>query len=153
MNWQKLIAYTLGGIALIVCGWLLHSTFIPKPTTTVETKIVTDTITTVKKIYFTKTDTITKVISNGITTYADSIHGQQQEVDYKIKHSIRLDKETVSDWQVNLEPRLKTIVQYVTKDSVRTIVEAKYISLRFFLNPYFWSTIISVVFTALAIIF
>ena len=154
MNWQRLIAYVLGAVGLMVLGWLLHSTFIPKPSTTVETKIVTDTVYTTKRIRVVETKIIEKPIyRDSIRTYADSIRGEKNEVAYNIFHSIHENKEVVSSWRVDLEPRLKTIIQYVTKDSVRTIIEAKYFPTPFFLNSWFYVSIVSMIITVLAIIF
>lgn len=154
MNWQKLIAYILGGLALIVLGWVLHSSFVPKPTTEIKESVRYDTVYSTKQVRVVETKVIEKPIyRDSARTYADSIKGEKNEVAYNISHSISDNKEVVSSWQVNLEPKLKTVIQYVTKDSVRTIVEAKYVSLPFFLNPYFWSSIVLVVITALAIIF
>ena len=153
MNWQKVVLYVLGAIALISLGYLLRSVTIPKPSTIVETKIVTDTTTTVKKIYFTKTRTDTIRIAKEKFTYADSLMGTKDEVDYKIKHSIQSDKEILNFWEVDLEPRLKTIIQYVTKDSVRTIVEAKYISTPFFMQTWFWIALLELPLIIIAIIF
>jgi len=153
MTWQKLILYIAGGVALIVLGYLLHSAFTPKPQIEVKERIVYDTLKTVKTITVTKRDTITRTIRETGIAYVDSIEGTKDEVDYKIIHSIFDFGEVLSDWQVEVKPLIKTVTQYVTKDSIRTVVDVKYIPQPFFLNPYFYSTIVMVVITALAIIF
>jgi len=153
MTWQKLIAYVLGGIALIVMGWLLHSAFIPKPTIEVKERIVYDTVRTTKTITIrnTKTDTI-RITEKGFT-YTDSLVGSKNEVSYNIQHSITKDKEILSDWKVTLEPQLKTVTQYVTKDSIRTVIQDKYLPLPFFLNTFAYISIIELAIIVLAIIF
>ena len=152
MNWQKVVLYILGGVAIFFLGYLAHSTLIPKPTIVIKETVRYDTLTTTKTISFTKVrkDTIRIPLA---FTYADSIMGDTNQVKYDIKHTIQNDKEILTSWKVNLEPRFTEIIKYITKDSVRTIIEAKYISLPFFLNTYFWSSIILVVITTLAIIF
>jgi len=154
-DWGKWITITLGAIAFVVLGYLIHSAIYkpPQPKLEIKEKIIYDTVSTVKKVYFTKTDTLTKIVSNGFTTYTDSISGQQQEVDYKIKHTLQNDKEVVSFWEVNIEPRLTTITITVTKDSIRTIVDTKYIQTPFFLNQWFFISLVSWIITVLAIIF
>jgi hypothetical protein len=154
MNWQKLIAYILGGVALVVLGWLLHSAFTPKPTSEVKETVKYDTVKVVKQVKFTETKYIDRYISkDSARTYVDSTMGTKSEVDYKIKHTIRDDKKVLSDWEVNLEPKINIVTKYVTKDSVRTIVEAKYYQAPFFLNTYFYTTIVTTVIAILAIIF
>ena len=153
MTWQKVIVYVLGGVALIVLGYLLHSAFTPKPTTEVREVVVRDTIETLKTITVTKRDTITRTIRETGIAYVDSIAGSKDEVDYKIIHSITDIGEVLSDWQVEVKPLTKTIVEYVTKDSIRTVVDTRYIQAPFFVNTYFYTTIAMVIITVLAIIF
>lgn len=153
MTWQKVSLYVLGGVALIVLGYLLHSAFTPKPTSEVREVVVRDTVETLKTITVTKRDTITRTIRETGISYVDSIEGSKDEVDYKIIHSITDIGEVLSDWQVEVKPLTKTIVEYVTKDSIRTVVEVKYFQTPFFMNTYFYTTIAMVIITVLAIIF
>lgn len=154
MDWSKTVLYILGGIVLIAFGYLIHSTFTPKPLIEVKERVSYDTVYQTKQVTIVKTKVIEKPIYRDSTrTYNDSIVGTKDEVGYQIQHTIKDSGEVVSVWKVNLEPKLKTVTQYITKDSIRTVVEAKYFPLPFFLNPYFWSSLILVVITALAIIF
>ncbi len=153
MNWQKLIAYILGGVALIVMGWLLHSTFIPKPKTEIKEVVRYDTLTTTKVIKLTETKYINRpVIKDSTRIYADSILGTKNEVDYKIKHTVQDSGKVLSFWEVKLEPKLKTIIQYVTKDSIRTVTETQFVGKPFFLDNWFYTTIVSVSLLVLSLI-
>lgn len=153
MTWQKLLSYVITLIVGVILGWLLISHFTPKPTTEVREVVVRDTIETVRTISVTKRDTITRTIRETGIAYVDSIKGTKDEVDYKIIHSITDIGEVLSDWQVEVKPLTKTIVEYVTKDSIRTVVDTRYIQAPFFVNTYFYTTIAMVIITVLAIIF
>ena len=153
MTWQKLLSYVITLIVGVILGWLLISRFTPKPTTEVREVVVRDTIETLKTITVTKRDTITRTIRETGIAYVDSIAGSKDEVDYKIIHSITDIGEVLSDWQVEVKPLTKTIVEYVTKDSIRTVVDTRYIQAPFFVNTYFYTTIAMVIITVLAIIF
>ena len=153
MTWQKLLSYVITLIVGVILGWLLISHFTPKPTTEVREVVVRDTIETLKTITVTKRDTITRTIRETGIAYVDSIAGSKDEVDYKIIHSITDIGEVLSDWQVEVKPLTKTIVEYVTKDSIRTVVDVKYFQTPFFMNTYFYTTIAMVIITVLAIIF
>ena len=153
MTWQKLLSYVITLIVGVILGWLLISHFTPKPTTEVREVVVRDTIETLKTITVTKRDTITRTIRETGIAYVDSIAGSKDEVDYKIIHSITDVGEVLSDWQVEVKPLTKTIVEYVTKDSIRTFVDTRYIQAPFFVNTYFYTTIAMVIITVLAIIF
>ena len=153
MTWQKLLSYVITLIVGVILGWLLISHFTPKPTTEVREVVVRDTIETLKTITVTKRDTITRTIRETGIAYVDSIAGSKDEVDYKIIHSITDIGEVLSDWQVEVKPLTKTIVEYVTKDSIRTVVDTRYIQAPFFVNTYFYTTIAMVIITVLAIIF
>lgn len=152
MSWQKLIAYALGGIGLIVLGWLLNS--VPKPSIEVKERVIYDTVFQTKKITFTevKSDTISRITDRKFV-YADSIVGTKDDVDYQIKHTVQNDSQVLSLWKVNLEPKLKTITQYITKDSIRTIVDTKFIPQPFFLQTWFYISIVELAVIVLAIIF
>ena len=153
MTWQKVIVYVLGGVALIVLGYLLHSAFTPKPTTEVREVVVRDTIETLKTITVTKRDTITRTIRETGIAYVDSIKGTKDEVDYKIIHSITDIGIVLSDWQVEVKPLVKNIVEYVTKDSIRTVVNTQYLVKPFFLDHWFYVALVELVVVVLAIIF
>lgn len=152
MTWQKVVLYVLGGIALIVLGWLLHSAFTPKPTIEIKERVVRDTVETTKTITLRQTNTIYRDTTN-LQTISDSIKGTKDEVDYSIKHTLRFAEAILSDWQVEVKPLTKTIVEYVTKDSIRTVVDTKYITKPFFLNEWFYVSIVELVIVILAIIF
>lgn len=156
MNWQKTILYILGGVALIILGYLLHSAFVPKPKVEIKETIKRDTIETVKTITITKTKVIEKIVEPKGISFVDSIQGNKDDVDYKIIHSISEIKELGlynSDWQVEVKPLIKNIVEYVTKDSIRTVVDTKYISKPLILNEWFYISIIELIIITLAIIF
>ena len=143
MNWQKLISYVLGGIALIVLGWLLHSTFVPKPTTVVKETVRYDTLYQTKTVTVKETKFIDKpILKDSVRTYYDQTAGEQDSVFYNIQHWLTDgdNQKMKSDWIVNIAPHYSVIKEYITKDSVRTVVESKFVSLPFFLNPYFWSS-------------
>ena len=139
MNWQKLIAYSLGGIALVVLGWLLHSTFIPKPTNTVTETVRYDTAYVDKPpIVVEDTKYIDRpVYKDSVRTYYDITSGEQDSTKYSIQHWMIDDSKSKvkSDWIVYLDPIYKIVKEYITRDSVQTRTEVKYISQPFFLNP------------------
>lgn len=153
MTWQKVVLYVLGGVALIVLGWLLNSAFTPKPETEVREVVVRDTLETIRTITVAKTDTITKTITETGFAYVDSIKGSKDEVDYKIIHSITDIGIVLSDWRVEVKPLTKTIVEYVTKDSIRTVVNTQYLSKPFFLESWFYIALVELAVVIVAIIF
>lgn len=156
MTWQKVILYVLGGIALIILGWLLHSAFTPKPKVEIKETIKRDTIETVKTITITKTKVIEKIVEPKGISFVDSIQGNKDDVDYKIIHSISEIKELGlynSDWQVEVKPLIKNIVEYVTKDSIRTVVNTQYLTKPFFLDHWFYIALVELAVVIVAIIF
>lgn len=158
-SWQKVILYVLGAIVSIALGWLLHSFYAPKPTTEVKEIVKYDTVKVVRQIKFTETKFIDRIITEKDSTrrsYIDSIMGNKNEVEYKIVHIVDIPKEdytAVSSWDVDLEPKINTITKYVTRDSIRTVVEPKYFQTPFFMNTYFYTTILAALIAVLAIIF
>ena len=153
MTWQKLLSYVITLIVGVILGWLLISHFTPKPTTEVREVVVRDTIETVRTISVTKRDTITRTIRETGIAYVDSIAGSKDEVDYKIIHSISDFGIVLSDWQVEVKPLVKNIVEYVTKDSIRTVVNTQYLVKPFFLDHWFYVALVELVVVVLAIIF
>jgi len=153
-DWKGVITHSLALIVGIILGYLIVSHFTPKPTSEVKETVKYDTVKVVKQVKFTETKYIDRYVSkDSARTYIDSTMGTKSEVQYKIKHTIRDDKKVLSDWEVNLEPKINVITKYITKDSVRTIVEAKYYQAPWFLNTYFYTTIIATAIAILAIIF
>lgn len=153
MDWGKLILYILGGVALIVLGWLLNSAFTPKPSTSVIETIVRDTVKVERPIYIQTTSKPTIVYQDtGIQALSDSVAGNENEVDYKIKYSY-WQTEGQGNWDIQLKPLIKTIREYVTKDSIQTVVQTKYIQTPFFMQTWFYISIIELVVVVLAIIF
>lgn len=156
MNWAKLIAYVLGGAALIVLGWVLHSTFIPKPTSTVETTVIHDTTYAKPKPPITIHDTT--YATRDKTTITTSTSGTEQGASYKIEVAIsEVDKvleKYPADWKVDLLlPPPKIIKETVVRDSIRTLTETKFISKPFFLNEWFYVSLFGSVIAILIIIF
>ena len=157
MNWQKLLAYLGGALALITLGYLLRLSTAVQPSTTVTEVIRYDTtFVSSAPVIIKETKFIEKpVLKDSTRTYYDNITGQEDSTFYNIQHWITDGdgQKVASDWIVNVDPKYRIIKEYVTRDSVRTVVETKYSALPFFLNPYFWSSLVLVVITALAIIF
>lgn len=157
MNWQKVIIYILGGVALIVLGWLLHSAFIPKPTSIVTETVKYDTTYVTKQVKVTETKVIERPIYiDSSKIYADSISGIKDETTFFVKHIILDDpnaEKPISWWKLDIEPKIRTIKEYITRDSIRTVYEAKYLPTPFFLNTWFYISVALTVLTTLSIIF
>ncbi len=125
----------------------------PQPSVVVTERIHYDTATVIRKVFINKVQYILRPDSTRV--YADSVMGKQNEVDYKIKHTLKDSNKVLlpSIWEVNIEPRFRTITKIITRDSIQVKVNNVYLQVPFFLNPHFWGEIILVVITALAIIF
>lgn len=92
------------------------------------------------------------------TTITDSISGTKSGASYKIKHTItEIDKDLEkypSSWKVDFIPPPERIIkETVTRDSIRTITETKFVSRPFFLNEWFYVSLFELLITVLAIIF
>lgn len=138
---------------LLIGRYLFPS--IPEPKIEVKERIITDTVKVEKTItIFQKTKPIIiKDTTGRIQTITDSIKGTKDEVDYKIKHTVFGDKEVPSDWEIELKPLTRFIKEYVVKDSIRTVVDTKYIPVPFFANTWFYSTVLFFLISIAAIVF
>lgn len=92
------------------------------------------------------------------TTFTDSTSKSEQGASVKVKHTIsEIDKDLEkypSTWKVDfIAPPERIIKEIVTRDSIRTITETKYLNKPFFLNEWFYISLFELVITALAIIF
>ena len=147
------------GIIIILIAGLCVGRYIfpliPKPTIEVKERIVKDTITVEKtiKIFETSKPQIIRDSTQNIYSIVDSVKGTQNEVDYKIKHTTTNNNGFLSNWEINLKPLVRTIKEYVVKDSIRTIVDTKYFAKPFFMDEWFYASIIELGIIVLLIIF
>ena len=160
MTWQKLLSYVITLIVGVILGWLLISHFTPKPTTEVREVVVRDT-TYVEKIIKdskentnpTKVETI--VDGREVRTYTDTLAGKEEGLEFKVSHTVVDDpaSSVKTFWDYEFKQTEKIVKEYITKDSIRTVVDTRYIQAPFFINTYFYTTIAMVIITVLAIIF
>ena len=160
--------YVIGGVifALIffLFGWFVKQGMQPDQPAKIEIteRVVIDTLYIEKEIHITDTKTIVKIERDTVFAnnekytqkiYTDSLEGNEQEVSYKISHTI-IDSDSIySFWDVDIKPLEKRIVEFVSRDSTITMVEYEYVTPPFFLNNWFYVSMISWAITMLAIIF
>lgn len=143
----------MGAIALIVLGWLLHAPKKSEPKIEIKEVVKYDTTNVIKRIYVnryiespSKTDSVKR--------YSDTIKGDTLDTKYQITHTISDSQKVVrSWWQVNIEPRFRTITKIVTRDSIQTKINTEYITKPFFLDTYFYTTFAAVFLLILRMIF
>lgn len=125
----------------------------PRPKVEVKEMVKYDTTMVIKKVFVNKIQYVPRPDSTRV--YADSIVGKQNEVDFKIKHTITDSAKTIlpSVWEVAIEPHLTTITKIITKDSIETKINNVYLSKPFFMDTYFYTTIIATFLLILRIIF
>lgn len=125
----------------------------PQPKVVVTEKVKYDTTTVIRKVFVNKIQYIPRKDSTRI--YVDSIVGKQNEVDYKIKHTVKDSNKVVlpSIWEVAIEPHLTTITKVITRDSIETKINNVYLPKPFLLNEYFWTTVGLAFLFALKLIF
>ncbi|MCL4419951.1 hypothetical protein M1146_07730 [Patescibacteria group bacterium] len=152
MNWQTLISYA--GILILgaVIGWLLHNP--SKPSSEVHEVIKYETIAKTDTVTISKTRIIEKpIFTNSVFNIADSLVGDTNKVAYKVFHSVKGDSPIVSSWRIDLKPRTETIIKFITKDSIRTVVNTKYLPKPFFIDEWFYVAIVELAIVIIAIIF
>jgi hypothetical protein len=112
-----------------------------------------DTVSVIKRIYVNR---LVEVETKGdsIKSYSDKIVGDTLDTKYEIFHSVIDSQKTIrSWWKVNIEPRFRTITKVVTRDSIQTKIDTKYLPVPWFLNNYFYVSITTTLIAILAIIF
>lgn len=147
INWT----YIIGGLVVIILafflGWFARPS--DKPITIVTETVKYDTLKTEKFIDREITKTIIKTDTvyqdKAVTVYTDSLQGSENEVEYNIKHTIEDGDSVRSIWDLQIKNLVTTINQYTVKDSVQTILEYKYVSKPFFLNEWFWVSLVELV--------
>lgn len=147
--------FVIGGVLILVVGFFLGF-FIrqpAKPTIEYRERIVRDTVATKEPIYIHTQSEPTIVYRDTATIQAvyDSTSGTKDKVDYQVKYSLRLGEK--SNWDISLKPLITTITEYVTKDSIRTVVNTEYMSKPFFLDHWFYVSLVLVATTILGILF
>ena len=112
-----------------------------------------DTVQTIKRIYINRL-VEAKTKGDSIKTYEDRIVGDTLETKYDIFHSVSDSQKTIrSWWKINIEPRFRTVTKTITRDSIQTKINNVYLMKPFLMDSWFYVSLISWVFTALAIIF
>ncbi len=112
-----------------------------------------DTVQTIKRIYVNRF-VETKTKGDSIKTYEDRIMGDTLETKYDIFHSVSDSQKTIrSWWKVNIEPRFRTVIKTITRDSIQTKINNIYLTKPFLMDSWFYISLISWIVTALAIIF
>lgn len=141
-------------VASYVAIFFVGRSTVKPPAATVEVKEVVkyDTATVIRKVFVNKTQYIAK---DSTRIYADSIVGKQNEVDYKIKHTIKDSNKVVlpSIWEVAIKPHLTTITKVITRDSIQTKVNNVYLPKPFLMDTYFYTTVVSVGLLILTLLF
>lgn len=147
--------FIIGGLIILIVGFFLGWFVKPshKPSVEIKERIVTDTLEVEKPIYIHTQSEPTIVYKDTTTIQAiyDSTSGTKDKVDYQIKYSLRLGEK--SNWDISLKPLITTITEYVTKDSIQTVVNTEYLSKPFFLDHWFYVSLILFVTTILGILF
>jgi hypothetical protein len=189
MNWQKLIAYVLGGMVIFFLGYLTHSALVPTPknetTRSNNVNIARQEIGLVAKDsgkIAPKIRRITKPDSSStpevvpteakrdsivnldtlrtgtkIATDSLSFKGKKYPIEYNIEvpHKGINYSDGSYSWVARaiIKLGLPVISEESLTNSKETVSKPVYVTLPFFLNPYFYSSVVLVVITALAIIF
>lgn len=152
MNWPKLLGFVGIFLAGAVIGWLLHAPGVPK--IEIKERVKYDTVYQTQNITFTKTriDTVLKITDSKFA-YTDSIMGDTNKVKYKIQHSISNDKKLVTSWKVDLVPKLQFITRIVTRDSIQTKIEKEFYAQPWFIDSWFYMTIVTIGLLIISLIF
>lgn len=153
-KWTLIIAVILIAVGGVI-GWLVKPSGKPQ-SVNVKEVIVRDTIEVEKVIkvteqtipnveYITIRDTIK------ISALTDSTKGRKNDVEYKIDYSYEMDKPSI--WEIDLKALTQNIREFVTKDSIQTVVKTEYFSRPFFLDPYFYGMVAEFFLLIVTIIF
>lgn len=145
--------FLIGGLAILIVGFFLGWFVKPshKPSVEIQERIVRDTLEVEKPIYIQTQSEPTIIYKDTVQTIIDSTSGTKDKVDYSVKYSLKLGEK--SNWDISLKPLITTITEYVTKDSIQTVVNTEYLATPFFLNTYFYTSIVLLLTTILGILF
>jgi len=157
-NWQKVIVYVFAVLVFgTICFLLGRSSKTPDPPSIViKEHFVHDTTFAKPKPPIIIHDTT--YATRDKTTFTDSTSKSESGASVKVKHTItEIDKDLEkypSYWKIDFIPPPERIIkETVTRDSIRTITEIKFLSRPFFLNEWFYISLFELIITALAIIF
>lgn len=144
LNWTYIIlGVVILGVAFLL-GWFAKPSTTPK--VEVKERVVYDTTETKKVVKETVTKTIEKVDTvyqdKGGFTYTDSIEGEKDGLEYKVTHTLSKSDSVYSFWDVEVKGLVETVKEYVVKDSIQTITEVEYRRTPFFLNEWFYVSLI-----------
>jgi len=160
VTWQKTILYLLGAIALIVLGWFINDAFEDKPKTEIKEKIIIDTLYAERNFEKSKIAGKPKKVeaitdSGTVRTYKDTLEVNEAEGFFlKVTHTTVDSNNSIdSYWDYSYKAVEKIVKEYVTKDSIRTIVDTKYLTKPFFMNEWFYISVVGFILTIIAIIF
>lgn len=147
-----LVAFLIGA----VCGVALKSAVSPKVITIpgeTKTEVIVKKVPV--KIFQTKYAEVEKPAADSLLkpllfSFADSIKGTKENVEYNIQHKINKDNDSVkSEWDISVNALLKEFV----KEKLTVELKEVEISKPFYADGWFWSTLIAVPLLFLAIIF
>ncbi len=141
-------------VASYVAIFFVGRSTVKPPTATVEVKEVVkyDTATVIRKVFVNK---IQYIARESTRIYSDSIVGKQNEVDFKIKHTVKDSNKVVlpSIWEVTIEPHLTTITKIITRDSIQTKVNNVYLTKPFLMDSWFYTSVVATFLLILKILF
>lgn len=154
MNWPKLLAYLGGTIALIALGYLLRLSTMSNPVTIVSEIVREDTVYQKDTV---KIETIKEIpkpmAGTPVRVYSDTLQGRKNEADYFIAHTIKDSGIVTSKWNVQIEPRFKFITKIVKRDSIQTKIAKEFYAQPWFMDSWFYTTVIAVILLAINMIF
>jgi len=146
-----LIVVVLSYIGIFILG--RNSVKPSEPKIEIRETVKYDTLTAIRKVYINRyIESQSK--GDSIKSYSDSIVGDTNQVKFDITHSVTDSQKVIrSWWKVNIEPHISTIIKTITRDSIQTKINNVYLTKPFFMDSWFYVSLISWVVTALAIIF
>lgn len=159
---NKYLFISLGVLACLliggIVGWQLRT---PKPPQVEVVKTIErDTIEVPIKVqkteykYITKVDTIfQKDSSISKTVYSDSLQGEKNNVAYSIVHKIFVSDSVKSFWDLDIKAKSFQLFETTSYDSILTIHKTEYVATPFFLNHWFYTTLLFFTATVLSFLF
>lgn len=150
----------IGGLTCFLLGSILG--WYVKPKERIEPagiiiKTVRDTVIQIKEISDSKENTnpTTFIFADSIETEIDKLEGEEPGLNFSITHTRTKfpGKEVKTFWDYTFKQTEKIIKEYITKDSLRTVIVPEYISKPFFLDPWFYTSIAFLLTTILGILF